>query len=311
MQTMEPNSTASVPDQTIAEIVVDLAGRPERGAYRGRHAKQSNGPGRMAQLRRGRRLGFIAIAVVFVLFWLLENVVATVMYDERQNHLAADFAIARPAVSRGDAMAILQAPQIDLNVMVIEGDSPDELRSGPGHRIGSAPFGSAGNAIVQGHADRLGGPFAKLGELRKDSSVFVEYRGGKVAEYKVFEIKKSIAESDTVDLSNTDAGQLSLITSSGGLTGTDRLVVTAKLADSPNAIAVPRNPTNGFETDNQSTWWGSPLVAVLGVFLASLLALVCFRAYRFGVAILFAAAPLLAAVVLLWTVIGGLFSATA
>ncbi len=310
MRTMNPAEETARPSAD-APIVVDLGERPAKGAYRGRHASGTKkAPDRLATALRVRRYMFVALAIAFGVFWLLENVVASVMYDSRQSHLAADFAIARPATSVGDAVAILQATQIDLNVMVIEGDAPEQLQSGPGRRVKSGGFGSAGNVVVQGHADRFGGPFAKLSELRKDAQIFAEYRGGKVAEYRVMAVKKSIQESDATDLASTEAGQLTLVTSSGGLTGSERLVVTAKLVDTPNAAPLPKSQNGGFETSNEPTWWRSPAIMVVALVALVALGLWAARRFRFGVAIVLAAGPLVAALVVLWTLLDGVLPLT-
>jgi LPXTG-site transpeptidase (sortase) family protein len=63
------------------------------------------------------------------------------------------------------------APQIDLDAIVLEGVSDDELNGGPGHFPGSALPGDAGNAVISAHRDRH---FNRLGELQVGDTVVTE-----------------------------------------------------------------------------------------------------------------------------------------
>src|SRR5215510_9611484 len=68
------------------------------------------------------------------------------------------FRAARPAPERfrarpGETIARLIIPRLGAELFVIEGDSPEQLRRGPGHLADSAPLGTTGNAVIAGHRD--------------------------------------------------------------------------------------------------------------------------------------------------------------
>ena len=67
----------------------------------------------------------------------------------------------------GNAIGVVQIPRLGLNVVVAEGDAPQQLRSGPGHRFGTALPGDIGNAVIVGHRSGWGGPLASIGTSRK------------------------------------------------------------------------------------------------------------------------------------------------
>ena len=57
-----------------------------------------------------------------------------------------------------------------MNLVVAEGDSPQQLRSGPGHRIGTPLPGKVGNSVIFGHRTGWGGPLSDLGTLEDGRS---------------------------------------------------------------------------------------------------------------------------------------------
>lgn len=178
-------------------------------------------------------VGVVATVLVVVLF---EVLVTQIMYRERQEHLAADFAVGRNVVRDGDATGVLQIPKLDLNVMVIEGDSVENLRAGPAHRSSSPLPGANGNAVVLGHRSRYGGPFGDLSQLAAGDEVFVRSRTDKAprpVRYVVNDVRV-VRASDTTPLDNVeDDRRLTLITSAGGIMSADRLVVVATTDPDP------------------------------------------------------------------------------
>jgi sortase A len=107
-------------------------------------------------------IGVLVVAGAVGLYLLFDGPIATEWYRARQRHLASDLLVGRPKVSRGQTLATLQIPKIGMNVYIVQGDAPEELRDGPGHRIGTPDPGERGNSLVFGHRDAWGGPFADL-----------------------------------------------------------------------------------------------------------------------------------------------------
>jgi len=61
---------------------------------------------------------------------------------------------ARWSSARGTPVARVMIPRLGLDEVVVEGVGDDELRSGPGHMIGSALPGDSGTSVISAHRDR-------------------------------------------------------------------------------------------------------------------------------------------------------------
>ena len=62
-------------------------------------------------------------------------------------------------------MAHLQVPKIGLDEFVVSGTNEADLAKGPGHYLGTAMPGQAGNVAIAGHRTTHGAPFNRLAEL--------------------------------------------------------------------------------------------------------------------------------------------------
>lgn len=108
---------------------------------------------------------------------------ARVAWDEMQANAAMTHARALAFASgprerpvAGSPVARLVIPRIDLDAIVLEGVSDDELNAGPGHYPGSALPGEGGNAVISAHRDRH---FSRFGELAVGDTVQTEAGGMK------------------------------------------------------------------------------------------------------------------------------------
>jgi sortase A len=176
-----------------------------------------------------RRLLIVALAgtLLLVVAVLVANgPIANVWYQSRQHHLAADLTAARPATGKGQAVGVLQIPKINLNLMVVEGDGPEELRAGPGHRSHTPLPGQVGNSLIFGHRQAWGGPFSQLGQLHPGDQIFVKARGGAPTLFLVKSVA-STTERDTRPLAPAADRRLTLVTGQGGTWSSERLIVTA------------------------------------------------------------------------------------
>jgi sortase A len=184
------------------------------------------------EARRFRRpaLAVIAALVVgFVVSQLHDRIVSGFVYEHRQQRLAADFAVPAPEriVKPGEPIAILQSTDIELNEIVVEGDSVANLRGGPARRTGSAMPGEPGRTVILGHRRAYGGSFDRIDELVEGNTVVVQTRNsGPIVAYIVREV---ITDASAEDVPDPDEGvaQLVLVTSAGGWTGGGKVVVVA------------------------------------------------------------------------------------
>ncbi|RKR73168.1 sortase [Frondihabitans australicus] len=91
-------------------------------------------------------------------------------------------------VDPGTPVAILRAPSIGLNAVVLEGTTSDITRSGPGHRRDTPLPGQAGASVVYGRQTGYGGPFGQIGRLHV-GDVLTTVTGQGRARYVVTDIR--------------------------------------------------------------------------------------------------------------------------
>ncbi|MBV8979848.1 MAG: sortase [Acidimicrobiia bacterium] len=141
------------------------------------------------------------------------------------------------AVSPGSPAGILEIGQIKLQQVVVEGVGPEQTRAGPGHVPGTAGLGQPGNSVVVARRTAFGGPFHRLGDLKKGKSILVTTNQGESV-YRIVSVRhRSIhggsGDSNTSSSSSSDSsGTSSTIDSIYGPTKDDRLT----LVTSANAL---------------------------------------------------------------------------
>jgi sortase A len=75
---------------------------------------------------------------------------------------------------QGEPLAKLTIPSIDLDKIVIEGNSPSDLEDGPGHFPETPLPGQYGNVAIAGHRTTHGQPFNRIDELKVGDEVVIE-----------------------------------------------------------------------------------------------------------------------------------------
>jgi sortase A len=101
----------------------------------------------------------------------------------------------------------MQIPRINLEAMVVEGDSRKQLLMGPGHIVRTPLPGEPGNSVITGHRDTF---FRHIFELSKGDEILVQ-RNGQTFHYGVTG-KKIVKPEDVSVLRPTDDAELTLIT---------------------------------------------------------------------------------------------------
>jgi sortase A len=120
-------------------------------------------------------------------------------------------------------------PSIDVDSVVVEGDSWEDLKKGVGHHLQTANAGEKGNAVYSGHVDVYGEVFRRLEELKPGDLVTV-YAGIQLYRYEVKRIRV-VSPKETSVLAATSDATLTLITCYPYRVDTHRLVVIAKLVE--------------------------------------------------------------------------------
>jgi sortase A len=102
----------------------------------------------------------------------------------RHDDLSREARRFRLASGEGDAIARLRVPQLDLNLVVVNGTSASDLRRGPGRHEDTFMPGEGKLVYVAGHRTTYGAPFSHIDELDPGDTISVELPYGSV-EYLV------------------------------------------------------------------------------------------------------------------------------
>jgi len=240
--------------------------------------QSSSPPPRSGHLRRGLVAVVLVTTVVVLLVLAFEGPIATVWHDVRQRHRASDLLVGRKHVSEGQTLATLQIPAIKVNEVVVEGDAPDQLRGGPGHRIGTPAPGQRGNSILFGHAQGWGSPFSKLADLRKGDLVVVKTRLGSPTVFTVASVSH-VPHDDVRLLAPSKDHRITIVTGDGGYTSQKLWIVSAVSGDPAKLERAPR----GLSADPDiGPLPVSTILVALATFVLARVAFVWFRRQQAG-----------------------------
>ena len=128
----------------------------------------------------------------------------------------------------GEAVAILQIPRIDLDIVVVEGTETEDLKKGPGHYTETdMPWEDTGRVGIAGHRTTYGQPFWSLNELRPGDRITLLTEFGRF-DYRVTR-SEVILPSEGWVLESTKRPTLVLTTCEPRFSASHRLVVFADL----------------------------------------------------------------------------------
>lgn len=133
---------------------------------------------------------------------------ATSSGDELRALLAREAGKWRRRAARGDAVARLRIPALDVNEIVVNGTDTDTLKRGPGRYLGSRMPGEGELVYIAGHRTTYGAPFSRIDHLRKGDRVFLELPYGTI-EYGVTG-HRIVAATQTSALKSKGYEQLAL-----------------------------------------------------------------------------------------------------
>ncbi len=144
----------------------------------------------------------------------------------------------RPSPPDGSVVAELQIPAIGVNQYVVEGTTEDDLSMGPGHYVGTAQPGQAGNVAIAGHRTTHGAPFNRLGQLGKGDRVILTTTSGVRLTYVVGGTPQAVSPGDVSVLNYFGDNRITLTTCNPEFSSTQRLVAVGFLK-LPSSAAQP------------------------------------------------------------------------
>jgi sortase A len=118
-------------------------------------------------------------------------------------------------------------PAIDVDALVVEGDTPEQLKLGVGHHLGTANPGERGNMVLSAHNDIYGEVFRHLDKLELGDEAVV-YAGEQPYRY-IVTAKQIVEPTDVSVLASTTKPVVTLISCYPYMVDTHRIVVIAEL----------------------------------------------------------------------------------
>jgi len=255
------------------------ATRGQRLVTRARDARQRGASAVAGALPRAAR-AMIWLGVLVLAFALFVVVFGAMRHTARQERLEAAFRsrVAAGHADRpnwrplpGQALATISIPAIDLFEVVVQDTTPDLLKGGPGHLLGTSLPGQRGNVILLGRRVTDGGPFGDLDALTKGDRITAVTPSGAFV-YAVEQVVRVAPGADEA-FRPTDDARMTLITSASSLVAQDRTVVVALLEGAPapstgEPVIQQRGPELGTTGDPDAAiqvlgWSGALILALL------------------------------------------------
>jgi sortase A len=270
-----------------------LAPSPVAGEARPRQAEPKDsgaqpaavedGGSRIHPVRVAGRILMI-VGLIAALFIVYELTITGLVEQGAQAGLLKQFQQAVPTTTldapssspaEGSPVALLIIPSIDVSQVVIQGTTPSDLKSGPGHLMNTPLPGEAGNVVIVGRRTTYGGPFARLDELTKGDVIRVATGRGAVV-YVVSAVEH-ISPGGADPVLDTPDNRLTLVTSDPAFIASGRLMVRAELQNLPLDISRRRPVLVGTADLGLA---GDPMGLALGLIWGELLALVLWFAWH-------------------------------
>lgn len=123
----------------------------------------------------------------------------------------------------------IKISSIDVDLLLVEGDSSGALKLGAGHMPDTAFPGQTGNCVIAGHRNyTFGSMFNRLDEVKEGDLVEIEF-GGNEYTYKV--TKTSIVEPSDLSVieQSKETTELTLITCHPVYSASHRFIIKAEL----------------------------------------------------------------------------------
>ena len=181
----------------------------------------------------------------------------------------------------GTVVARIQIPVIGVDQYVVSGTNATDLSKGPGHYIGTAVPGQAGNVAIAGHRTTHGAPFNRLGQLVKGNQIYLTTTSGEHLTYVVSGTPQAVSPSDVAVLNYFGDNRITLTTCTPEFSAAQRLIAVGTLKESGSAAATAPPDHVTYHVENAATAsWNWSLLPGVG-FMTCLLLLLGLSYRRF------------------------------
>jgi LPXTG-site transpeptidase (sortase) family protein len=173
----------------------------------------------------------------------------------------------------GSVVAEIQIPAIGVDQYVVEGTTETDLSKGPGHYIGTAMPGQAGNVAIAGHRTTNGAPFVGLGRLVPGDRIILTTTYGQNLTYVVSGTPQAVAPTDVGVLNYFGDNRITLTTCNPEFSSSQRLVVVGMLKQPLASPAVDAKHVSYHVVNPAIASWNWSLLPTVGVEVCLLLLL--------------------------------------
>jgi len=187
-----------------------------------------------------------------------------------------------PSPGNGTVVAEIQIPAIGVDQYVVEGTTESDLSKGPGHYIGTAVPGQAGNVAIAGHRTTNGAPFNGLGRLVRGDRIILTTVFGHNLTYVVAGTPQAVSPSDVAVLNYFGDNRITLTTCNPEFSSSQRLVAVGMLNQPLASPAVEPKHLSYHVVNPATASWNWSLLPAVGVEVCLLL-LLALSYRRFGV----------------------------
>ncbi len=168
----------------------------------------------------------------------------------RHHHIGSTFSLLPaaadlPSPPSKSPIALLQIPKIGLDEFVVSGTAADDLALGPGHYVGTALPGQAGNVAIAGHRTTHGAPFNRLAELAPGDPIYLTDLAGQRLTYTVALTPFPVSPSDVSVLNYFGDNRLTLTTCNPEFSARQRLIVVAGFKSGPGRSSAVSSDQGG------------------------------------------------------------------
>jgi sortase A len=172
----------------------------------------------------------------------------------------------------GTVIAHLQIPAIGLDEYVVSGSSASDLSKGPGHYVGTAMPGQAGNVAIAGHRTTNGAPFNRIGQLVPGDKVLLTTLTGEHLTYVVSAAPVSVSPRDVSVLNYFGDNRITLTTCTPEFSASQRLIVVGQLKE-PAGTPAPAKDVTYHVANSANASWNWSLLPTVGIEVCLLLLL--------------------------------------
>ena len=165
----------------------------------------------------------------------------------------------------GSVVAEIQIPAIGVDQYVVEGTTESDLSKGPGHYVGTAMPGQAGNVAIAGHRTTNGAPFNGLGHLVPGDRIILTTIYGQELTYVVSGTPQAVSPSDVGVLNYFGDNRVTLTTCNPEFSSTQRLVVVGKLNQAGSGPGLAAKNLSYHLVNPATASWNWSLLPTVGV----------------------------------------------